>query len=233
MRAVISGASRGIGKAIAIALAREGIDLAITSTKMEDLEKVRGEILGNYTEREVLIHACDLTDYEAAKAFAKDISDSWDNIDIIVNNAGLFLPGRITEEPVHRLKAVMDANFYSAYYLTRAFLPLLLESKPGYIFNMSSIAALGAYESGGAYGIAKAALLSLSRTLRAELKNMQIKVTAILPGATYTDSWAASGLPEERFMQAEDISEVVLAALRMGPRAVLEEVIIRPQPGDI
>lgn len=233
MRAIVSGASRGIGKAVALALAAEGIDLALTSTKMADIEAVSEEIRSAYPEREILLHACDLTINDRVEDFAGEVAKTWDHIDILVNNAGLFLPGKITEEPLSVLEKMISTNFFSAYYVTRAFLPLLLKSGQGYIFNMSSVAALGAYESGGGYGIAKAAMLSLSRTLRAELMEQNIKVTALLPGATWTDSWSSSGLPEERFMAADDIAKVVTGILKLGPGAVVEEVILRPQQGDI
>jgi short-subunit dehydrogenase len=105
--------------------------------------------------------------------------------------------------------------------------------KSGHIFNMCSIASIKAYDNGGSYAIAKFALLGFSKCLREELKAHGIRVTAIMPGATKTASWDGVDLPEERFMKVEDVAEMVYAAYSLSGRSVVEEVIIRPQLGDI
>jgi short-subunit dehydrogenase len=131
------------------------------------------------------------------------------------------------------LETLMEVNLYSAYYLTRAVLPLMLPQRAGHIFNMCSIASIIAYPNGGSYTISKFALLGFSKSLREEMKPKGIKVTAILPGATWTDSWRGADFPENRLMQASDIAKAVWAAYQMSGAAVVEELVIRPQLGDL
>ena len=146
---------------------------------------------------------------------------------------GVFLPGAIHTEGEGTLETMMATNVYSAYHLTRAVLPMMFNYQKGHIFNICSVASKKAYPNGGSYSISKFALLGLSHNLREELKPKGIKVTAILPGATWSDSWAGFEAPEERLMQARDVAEVIVAALRMSVSAVMEEVTIRPQLGDL
>jgi len=103
----------------------------------------------------------------------------------------------------------------------------------GHIFNMCSIASITAYPNGGSYSISKFALLGFSKVLREELKDKNIKVTSIMPGATWSASWAGVDLPESRLMQATDIAKIVWSALEMSPSAVIEDIVIRPQLGDL
>jgi short-subunit dehydrogenase len=110
---------------------------------------------------------------------------------------------------------------------------MMLSQNKGHIFNMCSVASEKAYPNGGSYSISKFALLGFSKNLREELKPKGIKVTSILPGATWSDSWAGFEGPEERLMQARDVAEVVLAALRMSASAVMEDIVLRPQLGDL
>ncbi|MBC7721603.1 MAG: SDR family oxidoreductase, partial [Pedobacter sp.] len=122
---------------------------------------------------------------------------------------------------------------YSAYHLTRALLPKMMEQKSGSIFNICSIASLQAYANGGSYSISKYALLGFSKNLREELKPYGIKVSAVMPGATFTDSWAGSGINLERIMEANDVAKMVFAASQLSPQAVMEDIVLRPQLGDL
>ncbi|MBS1565162.1 MAG: SDR family oxidoreductase, partial [Bacteroidetes bacterium] len=135
--------------------------------------------------------------------------------------------------PDNALEEMIQTNLYSAYHLTRALLPSMMDRKSGHIFNMCSIASLKAYPNGGAYSISKFALLGFSKNLREELKPWGIKVTAVLPGAAYTDSWAASGIDPKRIMEAADIAQMVFAAAHLSPQACVEDIILRPQLGDV
>ena len=109
----------------------------------------------------------------------------------------------------------------------------MVAQKSGHIFNMCSIASFTAYANGGSYAISKFALLGFSKCLRAELKDQGIRVTAVMPGATFTDSWKETTLPEERFMPSEDVANMVFASYSLSPRSVVEDIVIRPQLGDI
>jgi short-subunit dehydrogenase len=127
----------------------------------------------------------------------------------------------------------MAINLYSAYHLTRALLSCLRPYRRGHIFNMCSIASLIAYPNGGSYTISKFALLGFSKALREELKPEGIKVTSVMPGAAWSDSWRGANFPVERLMQADDIAKMIWAAYQLSDSAVVEDLVIRPQLGDL
>ena len=127
----------------------------------------------------------------------------------------------------------MDLNFYSAYHLTRMLLPKMMERKSGHIFNMCSIASLRAYRGGGSYGVSKYAMLGFTKNIRLELTNFGIKVTAVFPGAVLTDSWGDFDNSENRIMVVDDIVDMIFAASQLSPQAVVEDIVIRPQLGDL
>jgi short-subunit dehydrogenase len=232
---VITGATKGIGRAIAIKFARAGFDLALCSRNEKELETLKEHLLAIAGDKKIKILAipCDVSRKEEVLGFAAHINEQFGVVDILINNAGVFTPGQAYNEADGVLEATMNANLYSAYHLTRALLPKMLELKQGHIFTLCSVASIKAYPNGGAYSISKYALLGFTKNLREELKNFGIKVTALIPGATYTDSWAASGLPEERFMKAEDIADIVWDIYHLSAGAVVEEVLLRPLLGDI
>ena len=172
-------------------------------------------------------------DRDDLKRFAEFVHASSDVVDVLVNNAGVFIPGSVLEEEEGVLDNMMRTNLYSAYHLTRALFSLIRKSKRGHIFTMCSIASIQAYPNGGAYTIAKSGLMGFTKSLREETKPLGIKVTAVVAGATWTDSWAGADFPHDRLMEASDIAEAVMSALRMGPSAVVEQILIRPQLGDL
>jgi len=154
-------------------------------------------------------------------------------VDILINNAGQFQPGSIYNEEEGLLENMLAANLCSAYHLTRVLLPGMMGNKTGHIFNICSIASLNAYKNGGAYSISKFALLGFSKNLREEMKPYGIKVTAVLPGAVYTDSWKGSDISPQRIMAADDIAALIYTAASLSPQAVVEDIIVRPQLGDL
>lgn len=232
-KAVITGATKGIGRAIAESLAIEGYDIAVCSRHEDDLIEMQKDFASRFGNVELMTKVVDMSKKEEVLSFAQFIDSQWDRVDILVNNAGIFIPGAIHTEGDGDLEKMIETNLYSAYHLIRALLPLMLPLKKGYIFNMCSTASTSAYTNGGSYSISKYALLGFTKNLRQELKDKGIKVTAIMPGATWSDSWAGFEAPEERLMQARDIAEAVLAALRMSAAAVVEEIVLRPQLGDL
>ncbi|MGB4970465.1 MAG: SDR family oxidoreductase [Saprospiraceae bacterium] len=233
MNAVITGASKGLGKAIAIALVQKGFNVFIHSRSEGDLDKVKQELLALNPKCKVFYFACDISNKDAIKALAISILSVFREVDILINNAGVYLPGTISAEPEGTLEQLLNTNLYSAYHLTRAILPNMLHRNSGHIFNMCSIASLDSYPGGSSYCISKFALLGFSKCLREELKDKGIRVTSILPGATWSDSWKGANLPIDRIMQATDIAKIVLCAIELSPSAVLEEIIVRPQLGDL
>jgi short-subunit dehydrogenase len=229
---IITGASRGLGKSIAEIFAMNEYNLYLTSMNESRLYKAVEDLLHKYPSVIIKAKPYDLSKKEQAKAFGQWCLKNC-SPDILVNNAGSFTGANVHDEEDGALEEMIETNLYSAYHLTRVIVPAMIEKKTGHIFNMSSIAALKAYPGGGSYSISKFALHGFSINLREELKNHNIKVTTIFPGASYTDSWASSGINKERFMEADDIAKMVYAAAQLSPGACVEEIILRPQLGDI
>ena len=233
MNVVITGASRGIGKAIARIFALNGADLYLTSRSESALLATMEELRTEFPNVTINGLAMDLAEKQQAQLFGQWVLKEAGEVDVLVNNAGTFTPGNISDEPEGALEATINLNLYSAYHLTRTLLPRMTEAGSGHIFNICSIASLAAYPGGGAYSISKFALLGFSKNLRRELMPHGIKVTAILPGAVYTDSWKGSGVAPERIMEAEDIARLIFTATQLSPQAVPEEIVVRPQLGDL
>lgn len=233
MQIVITGASRGIGKAIATRFIREGWDAALCSLHPESMEKSADTLRALRPEARILSRGVDMRSSAAVQAFADEASVFLGSIDVLVNNAGIFVPGSIHEEAGGVLEDTLAVNLLGAYHLTRALLPAMKARGQGYVFNMCSTASLRAYPNGGSYSISKHALLGFSRNLREEMKPFGIRVSAVCPGPTLTDSWAGFSGPSDRMMTPEDIAEVVWTAARLSPQTVVEDIVLRPQLGDI
>jgi len=232
MNVVISGASQGIGYAIATIFAQAGHTLLLCSKTPANILNAGAQLTKQFPQATIHVTTADLADKKDCIAFA-DWCLEVGAPDILVNNAGFFLPGNIQDEGDHVLEQQMASNLYSAYHTTRALLPAMLKLGKGHIFNICSIASLNAYAHGGSYSISKFALLGFSKNLRLELKDSGIKVTAVCPGATYTNSWKDSGVASERIMEAEDIAKMIFAAAHLSPQAVVEDIVMRPQKGDL
>jgi short-subunit dehydrogenase len=230
---VVTGGSKGIGKAILAKFASQGFDLVTCSRNAAELTILKDEFKTSYPGIDVFTFKADLSEKTQVVAFTDFVLRLNRNIDVLVNNAGYFLPGEISSEPEGTLESMIHANVYSAYYTTRGLIHLMKEKKHGHIFNICSIASIKAYANGGSYAITKFALLGFSKCLREELKTYGIRVTAVMPGATKTRSWEGVDLPDERFMKIEDVAETIFAANSLSERSVVEEIIIRPQLGDI
>ena len=233
MNVVITGASKGFGKAIAEMFAAKGHNLFICSRNEVGLYKTMEELLTKYPNIKIKAKARDISIKEQAKDFGEWLLVNAYNIDILVNNAGRFIPGSIHNEEDGSLEEMMQTNVYSAYHLTRVLLPAMMKRKTGHIFNVCSIASLNAYPNGGAYSISKFALHGFSKNLREELKPYNIKVTSVFPGAAYTDSWSGSGIDPKRIMEANDIAAMIYASSQLSPQACVEEIVLRPQLGDL
>ena len=232
-KAVITGATKGIGRAVAFKLMQEGYDIAVCSRSQKDLEGLKQELQTLYPGPEVWIRICDVSQPEQVKAWCGELSAHWQMLEILVNNAGLFYPGSVLTEPDEALPHQLGVNLYSAYHFTRCLMPLIRRNGRGHIFNLCSIASKTVYGNGGAYTISKFAVYGFSQCLREELKPTDVKVTAVLPGATWSDSWKDSGHDPEEMIHAEDIAELIWTCSRLSKVAVVEELVIRPQGGDL
>lgn len=231
MNIIITGASRGIGKAIAEKFNEKGNTLLLCSRNINLLELAMGE-LQQKNAATIKIFSADLSQKDDVLKFAGFCLQQG-SPDIIINNAGLFISGKVHNEADGQLERMLNINLFSAYYLTRALLPSMMQNRSGHIFNMCSVASLQPYHEGGSYSISKYALKGFSENLRQELKGKGIKVTAIYPGAVMTESWSGFDNANKRIMEVDDIANMVYAASKLSPQAVVEDMVIRPQLGDL
>ena len=229
---VVTGGTKGIGRAIVEKFAMEGFDVVTCARKQEDLELLKTAMEKKYPIQ-VFIQPADLSEKRQVKAFSEFILHLNRSVDVLVNNAGYFIAGQTADEPDGSLELMMNSNVYSAYHMTRGLIQAMKKQGTAHIFNMCSVASIKAYPNGGSYAISKFALLGFSKVLREELKGSGIRVTAVMPGATKTASWERTDLPEDRFMKVEDVADAIYAAHALSGRSVMEEMIIRPQLGDI
>jgi len=232
MNVVITGASQGIGFAIAEIFANAGYTLCLCSKTKENIAAAGNSLAVKYPHATIHFTHADLSKKEQCTQFANWCLEKGTPT-ILINNAGFFSPGNIQDEADDALAQQMAVNLYSAYHTTRALLPAMLKMGKGHVFNICSIASLNAYAQGGSYSISKFALLGFSKNLRLELKDTGIKVTAVCPGAVYTNSWAGSGVDPKRIMESEDIAKMIFAAAHLSPQAVVEDIVMRPQLGDL
>lgn len=233
MNIVISGIGRGIGKAIAIEFLEHG-HLVFGCTKSEESKStILKEIEQQQYVGNLKIITTDISTKNGVEEFSNFIFTHTNSIDVLINNAGVFLGGEMQHEDESQLLNMLDTNLLSAYRLSRKIIPTMLASNKGQIINICSVAGIQGYPNGGSYAISKHAMLGFSRSLRAELQDKNVKVTAIHPGATLTDSWNGIDLPESRFIPVEDIAHLVYHICLLSKYSVVEELVIRPQLGDI
>ncbi len=229
---LVTGASQGIGAAIAQMFASEipGVRVALVA---RNEGKLRGVAKGCAKAAAVEIFPCDVADETAVAVLAKAVAARFGGVDVLINNAGVFEGAPLLEMSTAQFDRVLAASVRSTFLVSRAFLPRMVERGTGDVFNMSSIAGLGAYPGGAAYCAAKYAVTGLSAVMRAEMKDKGVRVCCVHPGATWTPSWEKSGLGPERMMPAEDIARAFLDIYRLGRRTVVEEIVLRPQWGDV
>lgn len=221
--AVVSGGTKGIGRAICEKILDEGF-MVFTSARSLDT---------TFNHPNLVQFRGDMSKRDNVLAFANEIKKQTNSVDILVNNVGVFMPGKITEEDDDAFEIQINTNLASTYHLTRALMSCIQKSSNPYIFNICSTASITPYINGGSYCISKYAQLGLTKVLREELKPLKIKVSAILPGATYTNSWSNSDLPIERFSKPSSIASLLWAAYQLDDSTVMEEILVRPMDGDI
>ena len=231
---LITGASQGIGAAIAEIFseaysgeAKLGL-VARTEDKLADVAE-RCRSFGAVAEA----FPCDVTDEAAVVAMANTVRSRYGTPNVLVNNAGAFIPGSFSETDTASFRSQIATNLTSAFLVTRAFLGGMVERGSGDVMFMGSVASVRGYPGGVSYCAAKHGLLGLARALREETKDDGIRVMSLLPGATRTASWDGTDLPDERFIDPKDIAHAALDAHRLSSRAVVEEILIRPELGDI
>ncbi len=230
---VITGGTKGIGRAIVKVFASNGWDVVTCSRNEDDLRQLKDSIEKDNKRVKIYYRAADLSEKEQTEDFVKYINGKNRPVQVLINNTGVFIPGTIHEEPEGQMETMMKTNLYSAYYLTRGLIGDMMNRRSGHIFNICSTASITPYMNGGSYCISKYAQYGMTKVLREEMKSYGVRVTAVLPGATLTASWEGTDLPEERFIPPEDVANAVWNAYSLSPQTVMEELLIRPQLGDI
>lgn len=228
MNAIITGATKGIGRALVMHLAANNYNLALCARNVNDVEKLIAELIQLYPALAFYGRATDLENKSDVEAFAGFALNSLGTVDLLINNAGLFIPSGLMDEEPDALARQMQVNAHAPHYLCKFFAKEMVNQKKGHIVNICSTASFNLLTGSASYSISKAALLSLTRLLREELMSLGIRVTAVLPGATLTDSWAGTTLPADRFVLPEDVAKAVFSAISMSEGANVDEIIIRP-----
>lgn len=230
---VITGGTKGIGRALIERFLAGSFDVITCARNESDLLSLKNDMKTQFPDSEVYFQKADLSLRPELDSFIGYIKNKQRPVDVLINNTGVFIPGQIHNESEGTLEKTMETNLYSAYHLTRGVIDKMITSKKGHIFTICSTASITAYPNGGSYCISKFALYGMTKVLREEMKPHGVKVTAVLPGATLTDSWQGTDLPAERFIDPKDVAEAIWGAYILSPRAVLEEILIRPQLGDL
>lgn len=236
--AIITGASSGIGRATAEALARNNYDVVITARRSGNLEMVEEEIRSK-TEADVLSLTFDIRDKEAVKDACDKLTGKWENIDVLVNNAGLAAGlSQIHEGRIDDWEQMIDTNIKGLLYITRFITPGMVKREKGHIINIGSIAGKEAYENGNVYNASKFAVDGLTQAMRIDLVEHSVKVTAINPGAVETEfslirfkgdqEQADSVYDGFTPLYAEDIAEAILFAVTRPPHVNIDDMVIMP-----
>jgi NAD(P)-dependent dehydrogenase (short-subunit alcohol dehydrogenase family) len=231
---LITGASQGIGAAIAKVFANslgKGVRLALVARNAKNLAAVAKVCAKAGAVAETFV--CDVADEDAVTAMAAAVRKQFGSVDVLINNAGVFAAAPFAETTVAEFDRIVAANLRSAFLVTKAFLPAMTKRKSGDVFFMSSIAGLGAYPNSTAYCAAKFGVTGLAAVLRAETRDKGVRVCCVHPGATWAPSWSGSGVAEERIMPAEDVARAFFDIYRLGRNTVVEEIVLRPQLGDL
>lgn len=231
---LITGASQGIGEAIAKVFAKElgkNARLALVARNAKNLERVARACAKAGAMAECF--ACDAADAGAVDAMAAAVTKRFGAADVLINNAGVFEAAPFADTTTEMFDRVVAANLRSAFLVTKALLPAMVKRGGGDVFFMSSIAGLGAYPNSAAYCAAKFGVTGLAAVLRAETREAGVRVCCVHPGATWSPSWSQSGVAEERIMPAADVARAFYDVWRLGRNTVVEEIVLRPQRGDL
>ncbi|WP_299286747.1 SDR family oxidoreductase [uncultured Mucilaginibacter sp.] len=231
--ALITGATKGIGLAIAKALAKEGINLAICSRNDKELLQVKEALLQINPQIKVFIRSTDCSLRDEVCQFAAEAEQELQSIQIIINNVGAFFPASILEEEENNLQKQLDLNLMAGYELYRFFGKKLMAAKHGHIFNICSVAGKQVVANAGSYSVTKFAQRGLNDVMREEMKAYQVKVTAVFPGSTLTDSWNGTTITTEKFILPQDVAAAIITCLKMSAGANVDELIIQTTTKEI
>lgn len=226
MNAIITGATKGIGRAIAVKLAAKGYNLGICARDHAELAALAEEL--SVSGVNIFYTATDCSNKEQVYEFCTDMAGKLGAINVLVNNVGVFIPGSLLDEQDDAFEIQQRLNINAAYYLSKYFGKIMRTQEYGHIFNICSVASKEIVENAGSYSVTKSALLSLNNVLRKELSKYNVKVTAVLPGSTLTASWEGTQIPAARFVQPEDIASTLFTILSLSSGVNVEEIILKP-----
>jgi short-subunit dehydrogenase len=233
LRAIVTGASSGIGKATALALAEAGIDLALVSRSLSKLEAVANEVRDLGVK--VKTYTVDLAKTNQVKDQIAAIADDFGAIDILINNAGMGYTKSLAQTPLTDWQQVLDLNLTSVFQCIQGILPQMRDRARGTIVNVASIAAYNAFPDWGAYSVSKAALVALSKTLAVEERANGIRVVVISPGAVNTAIWDTNTVQadfnREAMLTPEIVAQSILHTILLPHQAVVEEMTVMPSGG--
>lgn len=221
--ALITGAGRGIGRAAAIALAKEGVNIGLLGRTIENLEKMADE-LSQY-DVNVSAAAADVADLEAVTHAVEHIKSDLGSVDILINNAGIAKFGGFLELSPDEWESIIQVNLMGVYNVTRAVLPEMIEQKSGDIINIASTAGQKGAPVTSAYSASKFAVLGLTESLMLEVRKHNIRVSALTPSTVATDLAIETNLTDgnpEKVMQPEDLAEFIVAQLKLNPRVFVK-----------
>ena len=233
MIALITGATSGIGKSTAEIFAKNGYDIIITGRREERLSEFKKQLESNF---KIKVHSLcfDIRKLSEVEKAINELPTNFKNIDVLVNNAGLAAGlSAIQDGNVDHWERMIDTNIKGLLYITKSVSKIMIENKKGHIINVGSIAGKEAYANGNVYCGTKHAVDALNKGMRIDLLPHNIKVSAVYPGAVLTDSWGGYDNSSKRIMEATDIAAMILAASKLSPAAVMEDIVLRPQLGDL
>ncbi|MGL5112250.1 MAG: 3-ketoacyl-ACP reductase [Flavobacterium sp.] len=221
--ALITGAGKGIGKAVAVALAKEGVNVILVARTQADIDEVAQEIRALGVK--ALALTADVADMHSVNLAMEKAIAEFQTIDILINNAGIAAFGKFLELEPTEWERIIQVNVMGVYYVTRAILPNMIERQTGDIINISSTAGLNGNALTSAYSASKFALLGLTDSLMQEMRKHNIRVTALTPSTVATDMAKDLNLTDgnpDKVMQAEDIAELLVAQLKLNRRVFIK-----------
>ncbi|MBD8498038.1 3-ketoacyl-ACP reductase [Paenibacillus arenosi] len=222
--ALITGAGKGIGKAIAHALAKEGTNLGLIARTSADLEKLQAELQEQYGIR-VSIVSADIANQESVDQAVAALVGELGQVDILINNAGTATFGTLVDMDPKEWERIIQVNLMGTYYVTRAVLPHMIGQNSGNIINVASTAGERGFATGSAYNASKFAVMGMTEALMQEVRKFNIRVTALTPSTVNTELATNAGLKigdEDRMMQPEDVAELALATLKLPARVFVK-----------
>jgi 3-oxoacyl-[acyl-carrier protein] reductase len=221
--ALITGAGKGIGKAIALALAKEGVNVILVARTQEEIDSVAAKVRSLRVK--ALAITADVADINSVNAAVEKALAEFGTIDILINNAGIAAFGKFLELEPTDWERIIQVNLMGTYYVTRAVLPNMIERQTGDIINISSTAGLSGNALTSAYSASKFAVLGLTESLMQEVRKHNIRVTALTPSTVATDMAKELKLTDgnpETVMQAEDMAELIIAQLKLNRRVFIK-----------